>query len=61
MFLKSNRQFIDSYMPRQIEQNTMPIFLYTVFAQSDAAATIYFITQFCAAPIREGHPAIDLK
>jgi len=25
----------------------------TVFARSDAAATIYFITQFCAASIRE--------
>ena len=27
--------------------------LYTVFARSDAAATIYFIAQFCAASIRE--------
>ena len=26
---------------------------HTVFAWSDAAATIYFIAQFCAAPIRE--------
>ena len=25
----------------------------TVFARSDAAATIYFIRQFCAASIRE--------
>ena len=25
----------------------------TVFAWSDAAATIYFITQFCVASIRE--------
>ena len=25
----------------------------TIFAQSDAAATIYFITQFCGASIRE--------
>ena len=25
----------------------------TVFARSDAAATIYFIAQFCAASIRE--------
>ena len=28
-------------------------FCNTVFARSDAAATIYFITQFCAASIRE--------
>ena len=27
--------------------------MYTVFARPDAAATIYFITQFCAASIRE--------
>ena len=27
--------------------------VYTVFARSDAAAIIYFITQFCAASIRE--------
>ena len=27
--------------------------LHTVFARSDAVATIYFITQFCAASIRE--------
>ena len=25
----------------------------TIFARSDAVATIYFITQFCAASIRE--------
>jgi len=25
----------------------------TIFGQSDAAATIYFITQFCVASIRE--------
>ena len=29
------------------------MYLYTVFARSDAAATIYFITRFCAATIRE--------
>ena len=27
--------------------------LYTIFARSDAVATIYFIVQFCAASIRE--------
>ena len=26
---------------------------YTVFARSDAVATIYFVAQFCAASIRE--------
>jgi len=26
---------------------------YTIFAQSDATATIYFIVQFCAASIQE--------
>ena len=28
---------------------------HTVFARSDAAATIYFIMQFCEASIREWH------
>ena len=28
---------------------------YTVFARSDAAATIYFVHQFCVASIRERH------
>ena len=28
-------------------------FICTIFAQSDGAATIYFITQFCVASIRE--------
>ena len=28
---------------------------YTVFAQSDTTATIYFIYQFCVASIREWH------
>ena len=28
-------------------------FSYTIFARSDAAATIYFIAQFCAASVRE--------
>jgi len=28
-------------------------FVCTIFGQSDATATIYFITQFCAASIRE--------
>ena len=32
-----------------------PAKMNTVFARSDAVATIYFITQFCAASIRERH------
>ena len=27
----------------------------TIFARSDAGATIYFMVQFCAASIRKGH------
>jgi len=33
--------------------NSSSTVMYTVFARSDAAATTYFIAQFCAASIRE--------
>ena len=33
--------------------NSIIMTLYTIFARSDAVATIYFITQFCVASIRE--------
>ena len=37
----------------QISNSIIHMTLYTIFARSDAMATIYFITQFCVASIRE--------
>ena len=47
------RDYVMTYCDCMMTQYYCAFMIITVFARSDAAATIYFITQFCVASIRE--------
>ena len=56
VFMKNCTEKIENMDSQQVASTFLGFlqrWAFTVFARSDAAATIYFIAQFCAASIRE--------